>query len=94
MSEDEIMNELSKASNLVELVTLSRELKGSGEDERIVNRAMRVVRQQLSTKVSNINKLTKVPFPSVKQDKISYVSFQVVGLNVPVIEIGDEVVSL
>lgn len=94
MSEDEIMNELSKASNLVELVTLSRELKSSGEDERIVNRAMRVVRQQLSTKVGNINKLTKVPFPPVKQDKISYVSFQVVGLNVPVIEIGDEVVSL
>lgn len=94
MSEDEIRSDLSKATNLMQLIQAGNKLKKNGEDERVVNKILSEVRKGLVSRVAEIKKIPRKEFPQVPTEAISYIAFNVKDLSSPSVSMENGVFIL
>lgn len=94
MSEDAIRAELSKATNLMQLVQTSTALKKSGEDEHLVNKILSEVRRNLVSRAAEIKKIPRKEFPQIPNEQVSHIAFSVVDLGSPSIVMNNGVFEI
>lgn len=90
MSEQEIYDKLKDSCNLMALIKGASELKATGEDVCIVNKVVTTVKKELISKVKDVKKIPRIPFPSNQGELMSHIPFQVKDLSSPSITIDSE----
>lgn len=94
MGEEAIRTELSKATNLMQLVQASANLKRQGADEHLVNKVLSEVRRSLVSRASEIKKIPRKEFPGIPNEQVSYLAFNVRDLSNPSITLDNGVFVL
>ena len=85
MKRDEIIECLSKCTNLVELVAKANELKRSGEKEVTVNRVVMELRKKMLKKASPIKRINRNMVPAISEERAGTIPFSIEQLNKPVV---------
>ena len=89
MTSEEIRDRFAEATSLMQLVTIAQSLKGSGEDEKVVNQRLSEARRNLMKTISAIPKIQKIAIPEIGTESISHLAFRVESLNTPVVKLDE-----
>lgn len=91
---EEVRQNLSQYTNVVELMHHASLLKAGGTDAIIVNKVMQELRKELVAKSSSIVRLNRVEVPEIDKAPVGYLQVKLEALQRPLIKIENDVITI